>query len=78
MKGEQIRRHLEDRGYLVLVGGPLSFFVRTPHGKQIAFYDLCDDDASFRFGWVELGDSEGRIDCLSWLEFSTELMERAT
>ena len=75
MKGAKLRAHLEDLGYLVLVGGPLSFYVRTARGGQVAFYDLCDDDASYRFGWVQNASGNGRTDCNSWIEFTTELME---
>jgi hypothetical protein len=63
VKGAKLRAHLEDLGYLVLVGGPRC-------------YDLCDEDAAFRFGWVQNTTGDGRTDCNSWIEFTTELMER--
>jgi hypothetical protein len=76
VKGAKLRAHLEDLGYLVLVGGPRCYYVRDQNGQQVGFYDLCDEDAAFRFGWVQNTTGDGRTDCNSWIEFTTELMER--
>lgn len=76
MKGARARALLEDWGFLVLkdTNVPRGFAVRNSDGTPAGRFDL-DDTDHFRFGYVELSNSRGRIDCNSWQEFAIELRE---
>lgn len=55
--------------------GPRAYRVTTLRNKTIAFFDLYEDQ-EFRHGWVEHRDGDGRTDCLTWIDFYTELQEQ--
>jgi hypothetical protein len=74
MRGDDYRKALENSGLLVFTDGPHRFVVRLPDATDIARYELYED-GPFRWGWIQTADGHGRIDCTSWIEFSTELAE---
>jgi len=76
MKGDKLRAVLEDMDLIVLRDSHNTFQVRTANMRAIALYDLSGDDQAFRWGWVEKRDGSGRTDCLSWVDFMTELQEQ--
>jgi hypothetical protein len=69
------RTVLEHHGYAVVPTGELTFNVYscTQHLTLVATFEVYDDHV-FRLGTI----IDGPPDCLSWIEFSTELMELAS
>ena len=76
MNGARCRVYIEDAGFLVLTDPDVQrgYVVNTTAGEVRGRYDL-DDTNHFRFGTVER-EKSGRVDCLSWLDFTLELQEQ--
>lgn len=77
MKGQKLVACLEDIGFLVLADAPNGHRVRLAKtGRNVAFYDTNADDQSFRFGWIEAANGDGRRDALDWHTFYSVLTHR--
>lgn len=76
MRGPKLRAILEDLDLHVLNQRRTYHVYRNLEQAPVASYDL-SEDLAYRFGWVENHNHAlGRIDCLSWVEFYSEMQEQ--